>query len=180
MLKKVLIAVGILALLIAGAYFYLDHRNRTLSPAGKATATNGDLTVQVDYSRPSVRNRLVFGPAEEEPLQAYGQYWRLGANEATEISFNKDVKIMGQPMAAGRYSIYAIPGEDMFQVVLNTEVDKWGYSEADHSMDVLTMRVPVAKMNTVTEQYTMTLEESGDAILLNIDWANIHLTIPVE
>ncbi len=180
MWKKVLITVGIIVALLAAGAFYLDHRNRTLSPPGSAEATAGDLTVHVDYSRPSVRGRLVFGPEEHEALQPYGQYWRLGANEATEISFSKDVTFMGQLVKQGRYYIYAIPGPDAFDFVLNSELGRWGYSEADHSMDVHTVKVPVIKMNSKTEQFTIDLEVSGSAILAHFDWDDIRLTIPIE
>ncbi|MGB0432651.1 MAG: DUF2911 domain-containing protein, partial [Bacteroidia bacterium] len=86
MLKKILIGLGVLVVLVAAAAFYLNHRNRTLSPPQQELWTSGDgAEFEVNYSAPSVRDRLVFGTAEQEPLQPFGQYWRLGANESTEI-----------------------------------------------------------------------------------------------
>src|SRR6187431_1951497 len=106
MLKKILIGVGILAVLLVAAFLYLNNRNRTLSPPGKAELTVGDLSVSIPYSRPSVRGRLIFGPKEQGALQPYGVYWRLGANESTEITVNKDINFNGQPIKAGTYRMY--------------------------------------------------------------------------
>ena len=101
MLKKILISLGVVVVLLVAAYFYLDNRNRTLSPRGAANLTNGELTVDITYSRPSVRDRLIFGTEEDEALQPYGKYWRLGANESTEVTFSQDVLLVDQPVKKG-------------------------------------------------------------------------------
>src|SRR4051812_18685356 len=108
--KKILISVAVVILLLIAAMFYLNNRNRTLSPPGSETLTSGGLTVSVTYSRPSVRGRLIFGPEEQKALQPYGKYWRLGANESTEITFNRDITFNGEPVKAGTYRMYAVPG----------------------------------------------------------------------
>src|SRR3954469_7010827 len=119
MKKKIIIGVVALVALLAIAFAYLNYRNRTLSPPGNTELTVNGLTVSIPYSRPSVRGRLIFGTEEQQALQPYGKYWRLGANESTEITVNKDVLFNGQPVKAGTYKIYAIPGADEFDIVLN-------------------------------------------------------------
>ncbi|HYC84815.1 MAG TPA: DUF2911 domain-containing protein, partial [Chryseosolibacter sp.] len=101
MKKKIFIALAVLVVFLAAAGFYLNYRNRSLSPPGSVSVKSGDLTVTVTYSRPSVRGRLIFGTEEKDALQPYGKYWRLGANEATEVSFTKDVLFNGSPVKAG-------------------------------------------------------------------------------
>lgn len=180
MWKKIFIAVGVVALILAIAAVYLSYRNRSLSPPGSAELTNGNLTVKVDYSRPSARDRVIFGSEEAGALQPYGVYWRLGANEATEISFSRDVLFLGQPVKAGRYYMYAVPDPVEFEVTLNSELGRWGYSEADHSKDVLTVKVPLQAVTDYTEQMTISLEPDDEGIMTVIEWATIKLIIPIE
>ncbi len=179
MKKKVIVTIVVIVALLAAAVAYLNYRNRTLSPPGSATLTNGDLTVSVDYSRPSVRGRLIFGEESENALLPYGKYWRLGANESTEIEFNRDVTFNGQAVKKGRYRMYAIPGRDSFEVGLNSELGKWGYSEPDYSLDVLKTKVPVEK-NAPVEQHTISLENSDNGINVIVTWAAVKFSVPVR
>jgi hypothetical protein len=177
--KKVIITILVIVGLLAAAAFYLNYRNRTLSPDGSASATNGDLEVSISYSRPSVRGRLIFGEELENALQPYGKYWRLGANESTEIKFNRDVTFNGKAVKAGTYRMYAIPGSDNFEIGLNSEVGKWGYSEPDYSLDILKTNVPVIKNNQV-EQHTITLVKQDNGVNVIIEWSDVKLDIPVR
>lgn len=180
MLKKILIGVIALLLVLGAAILYLNYRNMTLSPPGSVSLTNAGLTVSLSYSRPSVRDRVIFGTEEQKALQPYGEYWRLGANEATEISISRDVLFNGKPLKAGTYRIYAVPGPERFQFVLNSELGKWGYSEPDYSKDVLKTSVPVEKLSTPVEQFTITLGRSGDKINTVFDWSDVRLTLVIE
>src|SRR5688572_22045868 len=125
MKKKIIIGALVLVVLLAIAFVYLNHRNRTLSPAGKTELAVNGLTVSIPYSRPSVRGRLIFGTEQQKALQPYGKYWRLGANESTEITVNKDMLFNGQPVKAGTYRMYAVPGPDSFDIALNSGLGTW-------------------------------------------------------
>lgn len=114
MMKKILIGVLALVVLIGITFTYLNYRGRSLSPAASSELTVDDLSVSIAYSRPSMRGRLIFGTEEEEALQPYGKYWRLGANESTEITISKDVLFNGEPVSAGTYRMYAVPDVDKF------------------------------------------------------------------
>lgn len=168
-----------MAILLATGFIYLNNRNRTLSPPGSAMLENGALSVSVSYSRPSVRDRLVFGPEGSEALQPYGVYWRLGANESTEVTFGTDILFNGNHVSRGTYRMYAVPGSSSFKVGLNTELGKWGYYEPDYSLDVITTNIPVIKNNHV-EQHTINLEpfdQNGVNIL--VEFSDVKLIIPV-
>lgn len=178
MLKKALIGIGILAVVLVGLLAYLNNRNRTLSPPGSAEASNQELTVSVSYSRPSVRGRLIFGPEAEDALQPYGIYWRLGANEATEITFSTDVLFGGKTLPKGTYTLYAIPGSKSFVIGVNSSLDRWGYSEPDYDQDVAKLSIPVEK-SPHTEQFTIELENSGAGVNMLILWSDVKLTIPI-
>jgi len=179
MIKKILIGVGVLVLILAGAMFYLSNRGRTLSPPGSAALTSGDLKVSVTYNRPSVRGRKIFGTKEEGALQPYGAYWRLGANESTEITVSQDVNFNGQPIKAGTYRIYAVPGAETFDIGLNSELGKWGYFEPDYTLDVLHTKVPVQKTAALVEQYTITLEPSEAGVNVIFEWGETKFVVPV-
>lgn len=179
MLKKILIGLAILIVVLAAAFLYLNNRNRTLSPPGSAALTNGELTVSITYSRPSVRGRVIFGTETEGALQPYGKYWRLGANESTEITFNKDVNFNGTPVKAGTYRMYAVPGAEEFEIGLNSELGKWGAFEPDYSLDVLHTNVPVQKTSSLVEQYTISLAPTDNGIDVIFEWANTRFVAPV-
>lgn len=178
--KKILISVLALVILLAAAYAYLQYRNRTLSPPGSETLTSGGMTVNVTYSRPSVRGRVIFGSESQNALQPYGQYWRLGANRSTEITVNRDFTFNGTPMKAGTYRMYAFPGEQSFEVRLNSELEKWGAMEPDYDLDVLKTKVPVQKLSTPVEQYTISLAPVGDGIDMIFEWSDVRFVVPLK
>lgn len=179
MKKKILIGLGIFAIIVVAAILYLNNRNRTLSPGGNVTLTDGDLTVSIPYSRPSVRGRVIFGTKEEGALQPYGTYWRLGANESTELTVNRDINFNGQPIKAGTYRMYAIPGAEEFEIVLNTELGEWGAFDPDHNLDILNTKVPVQKTSSPVEQFTISLEKTEGGINVICEMAETRLVIPL-
>lgn len=179
MLKKILIGLAIVIAILAAGMFYLNNRNRTMSPPGKAELTSGDLTVSIPYSRPSVRSRVIFGTEEQKALQPYGKYWRLGANESTEITVNQDVNFNDQPIKAGTYRMYAVPGPDTFEIILNSELGKWGAFEPDHALDILHTKVPVQKLTTPVEQYTINLKPIDKGVDVVFEWSDTQFTVPV-
>lgn len=178
-MKKQLIIIIVFVILAAAAIFAYNFF-RVLSPAGETTLTSGDLTVAVTYSRPSVRERLIFGEAGQGALQPYGQYWRLGANDATEITVNHDVLFNGEPLGAGTYRMYAIPGAESFEIILNSELGASGSQEPDASLDVLRTAVTVEQLSPPVEQFTISMEESGQGMHIIFDWANVRLVVPVS
>ena len=180
MLKKVLIGLGIVVLLLGAAFAYLNYRNRSLSPpAEQKITTASGLTVKIDYSRPSKRDRMIFGDADQGALQPYGQYWRLGANEATVIEFDQEVQINGVVIAPGSYGLYAIPGPDIFQVGINKTWDRWGFSEPDYSQDITRFNVQIEKLSPPVEQFTINLGEADAGVKVICEWDFVRFVIPV-
>jgi hypothetical protein len=180
MKKKIIIGVLILVAVLAIAFVYLNYRNRTLSPPGETALTVNGLTVSIPYSRPSVRERLIFGTEQQKALQPYGKYWRLGANESTEITVNKNILFNGQPVKAGTYRMYAIPGADSFEIVLNSELGKWGALEPDYSLDVLHTKVPVEHASAPVEQYTISTIEADGGVHVIFEWSDAKFIVPIK
>ena len=180
MKKKILIGVGIFVLFIVVGFIYLNYRNRSLSPPGEVKYNKNGLTIEIPYSRPSVKGRLIFGSKDAGALQPYGVYWRLGANESTEITINRDVLFNGNELAAGTYRMYAVPGPQEFEISLNSELGKWGAFEPDPALDILKTKVPVQKGGSPVEQFTILFEEEGSKVLVVCAWSDVKVKIPLE
>jgi hypothetical protein len=108
------------------------------------------LIARVIYGRPQKNNRVIFGY-----LVPYRSVWRLGANEATEIEFFKDVKINNKKVPKGEYTLYAIPDTGKWTVILNKETDTWGAFGYDAKKDVLRVDVPVKKQTDSLDVMTI-------------------------
>lgn len=132
------------------------------------------LVARVIYSRPQKDNRVVFGELIE-----YNTVWRLGANEATEVEFFKDVKIGGKKLAKGRYTMYAIPTPSKWTVIFNKDTDIWGAFKYDEKKDVLRVDVPVQKLSDQVEAFTIEFNKSAAGADLIIAWDDVSVTLPI-
>ena len=129
---------------------------------------------RVIYSRPQRNNRVIFGE-----LLEYGRIWRLGANEATEIEFFRDVKIANKKIPKGRYTLYAIVNQDKWTMILNRDTDTWGSFKYDEKKDVLRTVVPVEKTADMTEAFTVLLNKHESGIALVVNWEDVKVTLPI-
>jgi len=132
------------------------------------------LVARVVYSRPQKNGRVIFGE-----LLEYGKVWRLGANEATEIEFFKDVKVNAKKIKKGRYTMYCIPYTDKWTIIINKETDTWGSFKYDPKKDLVQIDVPVQKQAESTEEFVMAFEKSATGANLLIAWDNVKLSLPI-
>jgi hypothetical protein len=141
----------------------------TLSP--RASAEYGN--VSVDYGQPSKRGRVIFGV-----LEPYGQVWRTGANEATTITFKKDGTFGGKPVKAGTYTLFSIPREKEWEIILNSKQGQWGSYEYEKikGNDVLHVTVPSKTTKEVVEKFTITVK--ADALIL--EWDQTQVSVPIK
>jgi hypothetical protein len=148
------------------------------SPLAEVRFTLGGQEALLCYSRPSAKGRAVMGG-----LVPYGQSWRLGANEATSIHLPFNATIGGSPVDAGTYSIYAVPGQTEWEVVLNRQVERWGIpiDDAVKQGDAVSFKRPVSATSAPVEQLTFRWEATSDSAgQLVMEWEQTQLTIPVE
>jgi hypothetical protein len=180
-MKQKPILIGVIAFFFAiGGYIsYRVLSSRKLSPEQTVTYTYQGLDIKLVYCSPFKRGRVIFGEGKDV-LLPYNKYWRMGANEATEITFSKAVNFMGKPLEAGSYRMYAVPGDSVWTISLNSELGKWGYDEPNYNLDVLKVAVPVSVLPTITEQFTMAFSNDSSAVNMNIDWDKIHLSVPIQ
>jgi hypothetical protein len=147
----------------------------TPQPSSSQTVTQGFGlgTITLNYSRPNVKGREIFGYVEP-----YNKVWRTGANSATVITFSDDVTLEGNKVAAGEYGLFTIPGQDQWTVILSKKAKQWGaytYNQAD---DYLRFNVKPVKLQQPVETFALQFENmyptTGELHLL---WENTSLTI---
>lgn len=129
---------------------------------------------RVIYSRPQKSGRTVFGELVE-----YGKVWRMGANEATELDLYKHVRIGDKKIPKGRYTLYAIPYENKWTIIINKETDIWGAFKYDPKKDIARVDVPVEKNSEVTEAFSIIFEKRADGANLVIAWDTIRVALPI-
>lgn len=144
-----------------------------VSPNASVSQTIGTTEVSVTYGRPAVKDRDIFGA-----LVAFDSWWRTGANESTAITFSDDVQIEGEEVEAGTYSLYTIPGEDEWTIIINEKLS-WG-TEYDKAEDVLRVNVEPTKAEHM-EQFMIYFENvtknSADCV---IHWAETKVPFTIS
>jgi hypothetical protein len=179
MKKKIYIGLGLVVIAVIGFAAYSAFFSRRVSPTQTTEFSHEGLDIKVTYCRPSKKGRVLFGEENSGALLPYGKYWRLGANESTEISFSDDVIVGGKPVSAGTYRMYVVPGAQMWQVVLNSQLGTWGSETPDHSLDVLAVEVPSTQAPTETEQFTINFGSIGQATTMDFVWGTTLVTVPI-
>lgn len=142
------------------------------SPMSVAAMTAGDAYVKVIYSRPQLKGREMIG--KKEP---YGKVWRLGANEATELFSNVDLTIGGETVPAGAYSLFAIPSEGSWTLIVSNQHMQWGAYQYDDSKDQARIEADVQASDDSWEAFTIWFAEDGGS--LNMAWGNTMVSYPV-
>lgn len=146
-----------------------------LSPAAFATLRYKDTYIKITYCQPQKRGREIFGG-----LVPYGQVWRTGANEATEITLTKDVFINGLMITAGTYSLFTVPNEDKWTIILNKELGLWGSYNYNYKNDLIRFEVPVQADTTVTESFTIKFDQRNSVADLLLIWDKTKVSIPFQ
>ena len=131
--------------------------------------------IRVIYSRPQKKGRDIFGGLEE-----LGKAWRVGANESTEILFFKHVKVNGQVIPAGRYTLYATPGEEEWEVSINTDLDGWGAYAYNAENNVASITVPVEKAEDTIEAFSIVFEKAEDGAHMIMGWDKTMVRVPIQ
>jgi hypothetical protein len=185
MLKKIAWIIGVFVLAIAGFMGYIMLTTKNHSPAAVEEFANNGLSIKVNYCQPFKKGRLIFGEEKERALVPYGNKWRTGANEATEIEFGSDVLINGQILKAGRYSLYTIPGATEWTIVFNSKLGYWGADPLgdpfDESLDVLRAPASVSAAETESEQFKISIAAADSAVTnLNFAWDKTLVTLPIQ
>lgn len=172
-MKKILILTFFLSCLSG---FSQNYKYPMASPRQVVSQQFSVTKISVDYGRPSVRGRKIFGD-----LVPYGKIWRVGANEATNVSFEQSILFGGKPTKPGRYAIFVTPEENEWTIVLNYDADAWGAYSYDPNENAIEIKVPVQTLKDLQESLEISFENIAEnKVDLIIKWEHAKVAIPIE
>jgi hypothetical protein len=146
------------------------------SPAASFKQRVGLTDVEIEYSRPGVKGRKIFGG-----LVPYGEVWRTGANSATKITFSTDVKLEGSAVPAGSYALFTIPGESEWTVILNKVTGQWGAYAYDQKNDLVRVKAKAAALPESVETMTLSVDDvRGGTAKLAMTWEKTRVSVGID
>lgn len=164
------------ALVLGTSVFAQELKLPAMSPTSTVSQDFSTSKIEITYSRPSMRGRKIFGD-----LVAFGNVWRTGANAATKVTFGEDVQIGGATVKPGSYSLYTIPGEKEFVVVINKNTGSWPGEEFPKADDIVRFSVPALKTSSTVETFSIDIGNiTFSSCTIDIMWENTAISIPVK
>lgn len=177
-MKKFLRVILGLVVILPILFFALRSWTKTKSPEAVAKSDQNGVSVQVNYCQPAKKGRTIFAPKAEGVLQPYGEVWRTGANEATIFEVKQDVKVAGKDLKAGKYTLWTIPNEANWTIILNSETGQWG-TNYDAKTDVLRVDVPATKTADVVELFKIDFTPNPAGTDMVLRWDNVEVKVPI-
>ncbi len=177
-----------IGVIVLGALFffvgmpYLQNQTKKHSPEKTTSYVLKGAELEVNYSSPSKKNRLIFGE-----LVPYGTVWRTGANEPTTFTTSETIKIIDKALPPGTYSLWTIPNKNNWKVIFNKEVPDWGVTlisggkktTRDAEQDILQVEIPVRELVKPVENFTIIFEDDTQ-LFLNLSWDTVKIRIPIN
>ena len=176
-MKKIILLVAVFALTIGYSNQAIAQNFKGLdkSPMDIASFPSNyrvsEKVIKILYSRPQLKGRSL------EKLAPLGKKWRTGANEATEVTFYKDVVFGGTAVKAGTYTMYAIPGKTTWTVVLSSQLNVWGVYFHKDENDVAKVTIPVKQTEENLDVFSIAIDED---MTINLGWGTTLISIPVQ
>jgi hypothetical protein len=177
MRKPIIVASALVATLTLAGMVVLaqqDKGSRPSPPAKAECKLPGGKTISVDYSSPRAKGRKIFGG-----LVPYGQVWRAGANEATTFVTTGDVSVGGKTVPAGKYTIFAIPAEDKWTLVISKKTGEWGTAYPGPENDLARVDMKVSKTSAPVENFTIACDQSGSGCTMRMEWENTQASVDI-
>ncbi len=165
----------LIAVVIASAPLMAQEKPPLSPPAEASVKFDNGKTVTIKYSRPSMRGRKIYGE-----LVPYGKVWRTGANAATSLTTDTALDIGGTNVPAGNYTLYTVPGEKSWQLIVNKQTGQWG-TKYDEGQDLARIPMKVSQLPSGLEVFTISLDKTGaKSATLKLDWeltsASVNIT----
>lgn len=164
------------ALLMTSLIWAQSDKSKRASPPATATGTVNGATITINYSSPAVKGRKIW-----DSLVPYDKVWRAGANEATIFETSKNITVEGKALPAGKYSLYAIPGQKEWVFIFNSKTGQWGINEDGSTTevpanDVLRVTVKPEKSAAFNERMKFVVNKNGFAL----EWENLKVPVSVK
>ena len=145
------------------------------SPLSIASVRYKDSYIKITYSQPQKKNREIFGS-----LVPFGEVWRTGANEATEITTTHDILMDSILLKAGTYSLFTIPGRDRWTIIINSDVGLWGAYNYNPKKDIWRFDVPAQSTDKIYDPFTIVFDQRNELADLLIMWDDTMVSIPIK
>lgn len=175
LISKVLV-LTLVAMLTTSLIYAQGDKSKRPSPPETATGMVGGATITINYSSPAVKGRKIWGG-----LVPYDKVWRAGANEATIFETSKDIKVDGKTLPAGKYSLYALPGEKEWVFIFNSKTGQWGIKNdgsttEEPANDVLRVNARPIKSSEFHERMRFVIDKRGFAL----EWENLRVPVYIK
>jgi len=172
MTKRVLFPI--VALLFATSAFAQMGGGKP-SPPASASCDLGGQTIKTDYSSPRMKGRKIYGD-----LVPYGEVWRTGANEATTFVNSANVTVGGKAVPAGNYTIFTIPNQDKWTLIVNKKTGEWGIPYKYESDELARVDMKVSKLPSPVEDFTIAYAKSANGCTMHIDWDTTRASVDIK
>jgi len=173
--KQFSVGVPFVVILVAALAFAQQDKSQRPSPPGTAEVTLKGKKITVEYSRPSLKGRKV-----GQELAPYGKVWRTGANEATSFTTEIDLNIGGVKVPAGKYTLYSLPSEGTWKLIINKQTGQWG-TQYNEAQDLARIDMKKSALPQPVEQFTISFDKKGEnAADLNLDWEKTRVSVTLK
>src|SRR5712692_3429277 len=171
------LAVGCmtLGLMAALGSAQTDKASRPSPPAKASCALADGKTITVDYSSPRAKGRKIFGG-----LVPYGEVWRAGANEATTFVSTADLMVGGSHVPTGSYTIFTIPNQDKWTLIISKKTGEWGIPYPGADSDLVRVDMKVSKLPSAVENFTIGFDKAGGGCTLRMDWETTRASVEIS
>lgn len=178
MRKRMAMVAGIclgFGLLATQAQGQADKSKRPSPPAQATCELGGGGTITVDYSSPRAKGRTIFGG-----LVPYGQVWRAGANEATTFVTTENLKVGGKEVPAGSYTIFTIPEEHHWTLIISKKTGEWGIPYPGEKFDFVRTEMSVSSVPEHVEDFTISFAKHGEGCSMHLTWEKTRASVTIE
>jgi Protein of unknown function (DUF2911) len=151
-----------------------DKSSRPSPPAKAECQLPNGKSVTVDYSSPRAKGRKIFGS-----LVPYGKVWRAGANEATTLVTASDISVGGKTVPPGDYTIFAIPAEDKWTLIVSKKTGEWGTAYPGPENDLARIDMKASKTSAPVENFTIAFDQSGNGCAMRMEWENTRASVEI-
>ena len=171
---KLFAAVTILAISAIALPAQQDKASRPSPPATADCTLSGGQKITIDYSSPRMKGRKIFGS-----LVPYGQVWRAGANEATAMTVGADVTIGGKPVPAGKYTLFAIPDQNKWTLIISKKTGEWGTAYPGPENDLARIDMKAEKTPAPVENFTIKFDQTPKGCTLRMQWETTQASVEI-
>jgi hypothetical protein len=155
----------VVAVVIASSPLVAQQKPQLSPPAEASVKFDNGKTVTIKYSRPSMRGRKIYGE-----LVPYGKVWRTGANAATSLTTDTALDIGATTVPAGNYTLYTLPGEKSWELIVNKQTGQWG-TNYDQAQDLARIPMKVSQLPSGLETFTISMDKTGaNSAALKLNW----------